>query len=79
MWNYGNYGDSILNSRDIWAVSRGEGIKYTVPVIPVLDETRRNRPYKMRRATFKGKGLHADVRGASWERIWELAYGDRGV
>ena len=35
-------------------------------------------PFKLRRASFKGKGLQADVRGASWDRLRDLAYEGRG-
>jgi len=35
-------------------------------------------PFKLRRASFKGKGLQPDLRHASWERVRALAYEDRG-
>ena len=45
----------------------------------VLDEReRRQRPFRLRRATFKGKGLHPDVRDGSWERIRDRIYEGRG-
>ncbi len=44
----------------------------------VLAETKHAAPFKLRRASFKGKGLQPALRDASWERIRELAYGDRG-
>jgi hypothetical protein len=37
-------------------------------------ERRRNRAFHLRRATFRGRGLKPDLRGASWEQIRELAY-----
>ena len=43
-----------------------------------LDEHRRSKPFRLRRATFKGKGLQAPLAGASWERIREIAYEGRG-
>jgi hypothetical protein len=44
----------------------------------VLAETEQPAPFKLRRASFKGKGLQPPVRHASWERIRALAYGERG-
>jgi hypothetical protein len=44
----------------------------------VLAETKSRKPFKLRRASFKGKGLQAGVRDASWDKIRALAYEDRG-
>ena len=43
-----------------------------------LDEHRRSKPFRLRRATFRGKGLQAPLAGASWERVREIAYEGRG-
>jgi hypothetical protein len=40
---------------------------------------KRKRVFRLRKATFKGKGLQREVAGASWERIRELAYQGRGA
>ena len=45
----------------------------------VVTETKAVAPFKLRRASFKGKGLQADVRGASWSRLRDLAYEGRGA
>jgi hypothetical protein len=44
----------------------------------VVAETKYAVPFKLRRATFKGKGLQPALRDAQWDSIRELAYGDRG-
>ncbi|MBW2030141.1 MAG: DUF2191 domain-containing protein [Deltaproteobacteria bacterium] len=44
----------------------------------VLKERRRKPRFRLRKATFKGKGLQPDVAGASWERIREMTYEGRG-
>ena len=44
----------------------------------VVTETKASAPFKLRPASFKGKGLHADMRGASWDRLRDLAYDGRG-
>ena len=44
----------------------------------VVTETKPGAPFKLRRVSFKGKGLQPDVRDASWQRIRDLAYEGRG-
>jgi hypothetical protein len=44
----------------------------------VLAERQRVGSFHLRQASFKGEGLHPDAAGASWERLRELAYGERG-
>lgn len=44
----------------------------------VVAESRQGTPFKLRRASFRGKGLQAGVRGASWEKMRDLIYEDRG-
>jgi hypothetical protein len=44
----------------------------------VLAEGKHRVRFKLRRASFKGKGLQAHVRNASWDSFRELAYGNRG-
>lgn len=34
--------------------------------------------FKLRDASFKGKGLQPEVAGASWEKLRELSYEGRG-
>ena len=38
----------------------------------------RARPFRLRKATFKGRGLCAEARALGWERLRELAYEGRG-
>lgn len=44
----------------------------------VIRERKRKTHFKLRKATFKGKGLQTGVAGSSWERIRELTYEGRG-
>jgi hypothetical protein len=44
----------------------------------VLDEQPRAATFKLRRASFKGKGLRQEIKEASWDRLRELAYHGRG-
>jgi hypothetical protein len=43
----------------------------------VLDERARARRFKLRDASYKGKGLNPTLAQAGWERIRELAYEGR--
>ncbi len=44
----------------------------------IVKERRRRGHFKLRKATFKGKGLQPAVAGTSWDRIRELTYEGRG-
>jgi hypothetical protein len=44
----------------------------------IVAETKPAAPFKLRRASFKGKGLRSHVRGATWSAIRDLAYEGRG-
>lgn len=44
----------------------------------VLAERRRRGGFKLRSATFRGKGLHPDLAGGEWSRIRERIYEGRG-
>lgn len=44
----------------------------------VIAERKRPGDFRLRKATFRGKGLRPDVAGATWERIREMAYEKRG-
>jgi hypothetical protein len=40
---------------------------------------RRSGEFRLRRATFKGEGLTLEASRLGWDRLRELAYGDRGA
>jgi Bacterial antitoxin of type II TA system, VapB len=45
----------------------------------VLEERRRSAPgFKLRKASFKGRGLQPGIDGHSFDRLRELAYEGRG-
>ena len=44
----------------------------------VVSETRPALPFKLRRGSFKGKGLRPELRGASWDRIRDMIYDENG-
>lgn len=45
----------------------------------VIAERRQNQGFKLRRATFQGKGLHPQVIGSSWEQVREIIYEEHGA
>ena len=44
----------------------------------MVTEAKRRKPFKLRRASFKGNGLQTDLHTASWDQLRELAYKGRG-
>lgn len=45
----------------------------------IVDEARHGAPFKLRRASFKGKGLQTELRDAPWDQLRDLAYEGRGT
>ena len=45
----------------------------------VVAETKAGVPFKLRPASFKGRGRQADFYDASWEQVRDLAYQGRGA
>ncbi len=44
----------------------------------IISERKRKSEFYLRKATFKGNGLQTHIEGASWEKIREMTYEDRG-
>ena len=45
----------------------------------VTAERHRARPFKLRKVSFRGKGLQARMEGASWQQVRDAAYEGRGA
>jgi hypothetical protein len=73
--------DSLL--RQVREVAAREGVTLRTLVERglhhVVAETRRETPFKLRQASFKGEGRQAELGDASWDRLRDLAYQDRGA
>ena len=73
--------DSLL--RDVRRLAAREGVTLRALVERglhrVIAETRHSAPFKLRRASFKGKGLQPELRHAPWDRLRDLAYEDHGA
>jgi hypothetical protein len=72
--------DALL--RDVRKLATREGVTLRALVERglrrVVAETGQGKRFKLRRASFKGKGRQADLEGATWERLRDLAYEGRG-
>jgi hypothetical protein len=44
----------------------------------VIAEKKQKRPFRLRKASVKGRGLQPELRDAAWERVRDLAYEGRG-
>ena len=73
--------DSLL--REIRTLAAREGVTLRTLVERglhrVVADSMGRAPFKLRRASFKGNGLQTEFRGASWEKIRDAAYEDRGA
>ena len=49
-----------------------EGLRRTI------DDRKKKHVFRLRKATFKGNGLHPNAAGAPWEKIREMSYEGRG-
>ena len=45
----------------------------------IVSERKRRGKFKLRKATFRGKGLQSGLDGAGWDRIRDLSYEGRGA
>jgi hypothetical protein len=44
-----------------------------------LAERRKPSRFRLRKASFRGKGLQTPLKGAGWDRLREMAYQGRGT
>ena len=45
----------------------------------VVQKRRQRRAFRLRKASFRGKGLQPELEGAAWETLRDLAYKGRGA
>jgi hypothetical protein len=72
--------NNLLEEARQLASREGKTIKALVEegLRKVLAERQRVGGFHLRQASFRGEGLQPDAAGASWERLREMAYGERG-
>jgi len=44
----------------------------------VIGDRKRRNNFRLRKATFRGKGLQPHLSGASWEQVRQMSYEGRG-
>jgi Arc/MetJ family transcription regulator len=74
--------DALLADAKQLAVREGVTVRALVEagLRRVLEERRRRAPgFRLRKASFKGRGLQSELQGASFDRLRELAYEGRGA
>jgi hypothetical protein len=73
--------DSLLDEVRRVALREGRTVRALVEegLRRVLAERKRTRVFRLRKASFKGKGLQPHVAGASWDQIRDTAYEGRGA
>lgn len=72
--------DAVLDDARKVAASEGTTVRALIETglrREIQDRKRRVR-FRLRRASFKGRGLRPEVAGGSWEQIRGLAYEGRG-
>ncbi|MER3425079.1 MAG: DUF2191 domain-containing protein [Nitrospiraceae bacterium] len=72
--------DSLLNEAKRLAAKEHTTVRALIEqgLRRVLADRRRHTPFRLRKVTFKGQGLHPDVAGKGWARVRELAYEGHG-
>ena len=72
--------DSLLREARKLAAREGVTLRALVErgLHRVVAETKPETPFKLRRVTFKGKGLRAELSDTSWEKIRDMVYEKRG-
>lgn len=72
--------DSLL--REVRDLAAREGVTLRILVERglhrVVADAKHSAPFKLRRATYKGKGRQTELVEASWDRLRDLLYEGRG-
>jgi len=72
--------DSVMREVRRLAAREGTTLKEVLErgLRRALTESREAAPFKLRRASFKGRGRRAEFEDASWETLRKAAYEGRG-
>jgi succinylarginine dihydrolase len=72
--------DPLLEAAKKTALRDGTTLKALVELglRQVLATRKRDAAFRLRKASFRGKGLQPAAKDLSWEQIRELAHGERG-
>lgn len=72
--------DALLDEAKKVAAREGTTVRTLIEqgLRHAISQRKRAGAFRLRRATFKGRGLSAEVKGVGWDRLRELAYEGRG-
>jgi hypothetical protein len=72
--------DSVLKEARKFANEENTTLKSLIEegLRRIISERKRRGRFKLRKATFRGKGLQPGLKGATWEHIRDLSYEGRG-
>jgi hypothetical protein len=73
--------DSLLHEARELAAREGVTLRALIErgLHRVVAETTPPRRFRLRKASFKGRGLQPEMRGASWDKVLDIIYRDRGA
>lgn len=73
--------DSLLEDARRVADRRGVTLRTVIEegLRHVVTSERRRPPFQLRDASFRGEGLQPEFEGATWDRLRDAAYGERGA
>lgn len=73
--------DSLLREAKRLAAREGTTVRSLIEqgLRHAVDQRKRARRFRLRKASFKGKGLSAEARRLGWDRLRDLAYEGRGA
>ncbi len=73
--------DALIEAAKKVAANEGTTLRELIEtgLRQVLSDRKRHAQFKLRKASFRGKGLQPGLRGASWDRLRDMAYEGRGT
>ena len=72
--------DPLIREARELAASEGTTLRIVIErgLRRAIADSKREKPFRLRDASVDGRGLNPEVQDASWQRIRELTYDERG-
>ena len=72
--------DPLIREARELAASEGTTLRIVIErgLRRAIADSKRKKPFRLRDASVDGRGLNPEVQDASWQRIRELTYEERG-
>ena len=72
--------DPLIREARELAASEGTTLRIVIErgLRRAIADSKREKPFRLRNASVDGRGLNPEVQDASWQRIRELTYEERG-